>query len=83
MMLMSTHNIVSPYIIGKRWGAIVPCSGKVSPGKNFAKARANVLQKKFGRFIFAQPGLGEIKFQRNLYLTPCIVSMPCRSVMSV
>ena len=33
------------------------------------KARANVLQKKFARLIFAQPGLGEIKFQHNLYLT--------------
>ena len=47
----------------------IPYSGKFSPGKNFAKARANVLQIKFARFIFAQPGLAEIKFQRNLYLT--------------
>ena len=33
----------------------------------------HVLQKKFARFIFAPHGLdyrGEIKFQRNLYLTP-------------
>ena len=36
-------------------------SGKFSPGKNFAKARANVLQEKIARFNFAQPGLGEIK----------------------
>ena len=34
----------------------IPYSGKFSPGKNFAKARANVLQKKIARFIFAQPG---------------------------
>ena len=48
----------------------IPYSGKFSPGKFFAKARANVLRKKFAIFIFAQPGLGEINFQSNLYLTP-------------
>ena len=42
-------------------GISIPYSGKFSQGKNFAKARANVLQKKFTTFNFAQPGLGEIK----------------------
>ena len=47
---------------------ILPYSGKFLAEIFFAKARANVLQKKFARFIFAQPALGEIKFQRNLPL---------------
>ena len=48
-------------IPGERSGnRAIPYSGKFSPGKNFAKARANVLQKKFVRFNFVQPGLGEI-----------------------
>ena len=42
-------------------GISIPYSGKFSQGKNFAKARANVLQKKFTTFNFVQPGLGEIK----------------------
>ena len=40
----------------------VPYSGKFLPGKNFAKPRCVVLQKKFTRFIFAHMRLGEIKF---------------------
>ena len=57
------------------------------PGKTFAKVRANALQKIFARFIFGQPGLGEIHSNlslRNLHsqqgsLAKRSISVRCKS----
>ena len=43
----------------------IPYSGKFSPGKIFAKARREVLRKKFARFIFAHAHLFRFHLTRS------------------